>query len=150
MIELIFVIVVLGILAAVAIPRMTSAIDDANIGKAKSDVAALRSAIASERQARFLQGTAGYISALDHQGTTPGDGVTIFDDNDTNASNGKLLTYGVVTGSNEGQWKKVGANTYTFKSTEATTTFTYNSTTGIFTCTPGTDANGTLCKRIIY
>jgi prepilin-type N-terminal cleavage/methylation domain-containing protein len=39
MIELIFVIVILGILAAVAIPKLAATRDDANIAKAATDVA---------------------------------------------------------------------------------------------------------------
>ncbi|MDY0264314.1 MAG: prepilin-type N-terminal cleavage/methylation domain-containing protein [Sulfurospirillum cavolei] len=41
MIELIFVIVILGILAAVAIPRLTATRDDANIAKASTEIATL-------------------------------------------------------------------------------------------------------------
>jgi len=43
MIELIFVIVILGILAAVAIPKLAATRDDAKISKASSDVATLMS-----------------------------------------------------------------------------------------------------------
>lgn len=150
MIELIYVIVVIGILAMIAIPRMGTAIVEANIGKAKSDVAAIRSAIASERQARFLKGSSDYIDALDHHaGATPGTGVDIFDDNDTNGTNGKLLTYPIVTGTDEGQWMKTDTNQYTFYSEGAGAAFNYNKNTGIFTCTTGADENGTLCSRII-
>lgn len=151
-IELIFVIVILGILAMVAIPRMSGAIEDANVGKAKSDVAALRSAIASERQGRFLKGSSGYISTLDQNNTAGAwaNQTTIFDDNDSDLSNGKLLTYGITTGNNEGQWKKTGDNQYDFSADGAIATFTYDNTTGIFTCTSGTaDANQILCGRII-
>jgi prepilin-type N-terminal cleavage/methylation domain-containing protein len=41
MIELIFVIVILGILAAVAIPKLTATRDDAKLSKAASDIATL-------------------------------------------------------------------------------------------------------------
>ena len=47
MIELIFVIVILGILAAVAIPRLTATRDDAEISKAATDAATLVSEITS-------------------------------------------------------------------------------------------------------
>lgn len=154
MIELIYVIVVIGILAMIAIPRMGGAVIEAHIGKAKSDVAAVRAAIASERQARFLKGSSAYISELDHlDATTSNDGEAIFDSNNTdgNFSNGgPLLTYGIITGSNEGQWKKIADNQYTFKSDGATATFTYNPATGIFTCPAGTaNDNEKLCGRII-
>ena len=57
MIELIFVIVVLGILAAVAVPKLAATRDDAKISAAKATVAALRSGIVGWRQQRMLQGT---------------------------------------------------------------------------------------------
>jgi len=47
MIELIFVIVILGILAAVAIPRLAATRDDANIAKALSEVSTLVTDIGS-------------------------------------------------------------------------------------------------------
>ena len=56
MIELVFVIVVIGILAGVAIPKFAATRDDAIISKARATVGALRSAIATERQKRILRG----------------------------------------------------------------------------------------------
>ena len=56
MIELVFVIVVIGILAAIAIPKFAMTRNDAVITKGRTAVAALRSAIATERQKRILRG----------------------------------------------------------------------------------------------
>lgn len=56
MIELVFVIVVVGILAGVAIPKLAATRDDAIVTKARAGVGALRSAIATERQKRILRG----------------------------------------------------------------------------------------------
>ena len=56
MIELIFVIVIIGILSAIAIPKFAATRDDAVVSKGRAEVAALRSAIAMERQKRILQG----------------------------------------------------------------------------------------------
>jgi general secretion pathway protein G len=56
MIELVFVIVVIGILAGVAIPKFAATRDDAIISKARATVGALRSAIATERQKQILRG----------------------------------------------------------------------------------------------
>ncbi|MDL0090076.1 type II secretion system protein [Campylobacter gastrosuis] len=47
MIELIFVIVILGILAAVAVPRLTATRDDAEVAKAATNVSTLLSDISS-------------------------------------------------------------------------------------------------------
>jgi general secretion pathway protein G len=56
MIELIFVIVVIGILSAVAVPKLAATRDDAEITRARVTVAALRSAIATQRQKNILRG----------------------------------------------------------------------------------------------
>ncbi len=56
MIELIFVIVIIAILAGVAIPKFAVTRGDAIITKGKSDVAAIRAALATERQKRILRG----------------------------------------------------------------------------------------------
>jgi len=56
MIELVFVIVVIGILAGLAIPKFAVTRDDAIISKARTTVGALRTAIGMERQKRILRG----------------------------------------------------------------------------------------------
>ena len=56
MIELVFVIVVIGILSAIAIPKFAATRDDAVITKGRSAVSAMRSAVATERQKRILKG----------------------------------------------------------------------------------------------
>jgi len=84
-----------------------------------------------------LQGQSGYISKLDHQGTTSSDGDMLFDDNDTDATNGVLLQYGIASGSTNGHWRKTAANTYQFHVLSADTQFTYTQTTGRFDCTAG-------------
>ena len=56
MTELVFVIVVIGILASVAIPRFGATRDDADITKTRTLVASVRSAVTIERQKRILRG----------------------------------------------------------------------------------------------
>jgi general secretion pathway protein G len=56
MIELIFVIVVIGILSAIAVPKFAATRDDAVYTRARSTVGSLRSAIATERQKKILRG----------------------------------------------------------------------------------------------
>ncbi len=56
MIELVFVIVIIGILSAIAIPKFAATRDDAIIAKARSTVGAVRDTLATERQKRILRG----------------------------------------------------------------------------------------------
>lgn len=56
MIELIFVIVVLGILAGVAVPRLAATRDDANIAKIRGDIASIRSGIALKHGENMMRG----------------------------------------------------------------------------------------------
>ena len=56
MIELIFVIVIIGILAGVAIPRLFTGISDAEIAKVKSDVATIRTAISTKYGKNVMAG----------------------------------------------------------------------------------------------
>jgi len=57
MIELVFVIVVIGILSAIAIPKLAATRDDAIVTKAKSTIASVRSAISTTRQKNILRGS---------------------------------------------------------------------------------------------
>jgi len=65
MIELIFVIVILGILAAVAIPRLAATRDDAKISKGSSDVATLVSDLGAYYTANGDFNSTGTNVALD-------------------------------------------------------------------------------------
>ncbi len=56
MVELIFVIIIIGILAAIALPKFAESGRLAHIARAESTVMALRSAVATERQKRILRG----------------------------------------------------------------------------------------------
>lgn len=56
MMELIFVIVIIGILSAVAIPKFAATRDDAIIAKARTTVSSIRSAMSTERQKLILKG----------------------------------------------------------------------------------------------
>lgn len=148
MIELTFVIVILGILAAIAIPRFAATRDDAQIAKGRSDVAAIRAAIVSERQGRLMKGQSAYINRLNVSGVTS----TLFDDNDTNPANGSLLQYGIATKDNtDGYWdNSVSGDAsgwiYTYRVNDKDTAFTYTPTSGTFTCTP---AATNMCAALI-
>jgi len=121
MIELVFVIVVLGILAAVAIPRLAATRDDALIAKGKADVAAIRTGIVSERQARLIKGEHSYIAAADLSGSKLFDGV---------------MMYGITESAGDSGWSG-GGSSYDYKVNGTSTVFTYSPTNGTFTCSGG-------------
>ena len=89
LVELVFVIVVIGILSAIAIPKFAATRDDAVVSKGRATVGALRSALATERQKRILKGDFSRIDGATLEG---------------------LLDYGL--GSN---WSRSG-DTFTFTS----------------------------------
>ena len=130
MIELVFVIVVLGILSAIAIPKFSATRVDAQITKGRSDISAIRSAIVSERQSRLIKGDSSWISSLS------GASSNYFDGNDTNHS---LLMYGIKPKDANGHWYDWNSDehTYKFKIEDNDNVFTYNPDKGTFLCTSG-------------
>jgi len=136
MIELVFVIVVLGILAAVAVPRLSATRDDAQVAKGRSDVAAIRAAIVSERQTRLLKGQSAYISKL-------GSSSNAFEGNVSGGMTPPFMMYPPKTGSANGEWSTSDGLSFTYKVVNTDTTFTYTPATGVFTC-----ASGTYCDKL--
>lgn len=134
MIELVFIIVVLGILSAVAIPRLAASRDDAVLVKGKSQVSAIRSGISLQRSRNMLQGTVAIPLVLDS--ITAGFGNSdqrLFNFADGNSSN--ILEYPIYSNTTQdGSWTKTAANSYSFNLGSKTVAFDYNATTGSFDC----------------
>ncbi len=108
MIELIFVIVVIGILSAIAVPKMAATRDDAQVTKGMATLASVRSAIATERQKQILRGEFTGITKLN------GDGGVFSKFNDENGS--LVLEYDVESCTDRiGCWNTTDGVTYTFK-----------------------------------
>ncbi len=126
MIELVFVIVVLGILASVAIPKLAATRTDAQISKARADVASIRSAIVSERQTRLITGDSSWLNSLS-SGTS-----TLFDGNGSVT----LLMYGITAGTTDGHWSTDDGSSpyvsYIYKLGGQSCAFTYSSSDGKF------------------
>jgi len=87
LLELVFVIVVIGILSVVAVPKLAPLMGDAKMAKARDTLSAVRSALAIERQKRILRGEFTHISDL-------GDSTYAFSNFDNNSSN-PILEYPV-------------------------------------------------------
>lgn len=134
MIELVFVIVVLGILAAVALPKFSETRNQADVAKGRADVATIRAAIANERQARVITGNASYITKLSPSTSS----TTLF----TGDGAGRdLLTYGIKAGTSSGNWAISSDTVYTYKVDTSTNTFTYTPSDGRFMCTSGSECS---------
>ena len=129
MIELVFVIVILGILAAVAVPKFAATRTDAQISKARADISSIRSSIVTERQSRLIKGQNSFINSLSHSTTT------LFDGNGTVGS--ELLTYGITAGTTDGHWSTTSGSmpyvNYRYKVSGSNCDFTYTPANGRFT-----------------
>lgn len=127
MVELIFVIVILGILAMVALPRLAGSKKDAEITRAKAEIAAIRSAIQTYRGANLLaQKGNGYPEKLDKK--------TI-----------EEITNGTKLGSNWNVSEDGKTLTLTIAGAGQPATFTYDNTKGSLTCSGD---SSTLCGKI--
>jgi general secretion pathway protein G len=115
MLELTFVIAIIGILSAVAIPRFAATRDDAVINKAKTSIASIKSAILSERQKRTLRGDFSDFTSL---GGATGANKDLFDYFDGNAADGRILETPLISCRNAaatGCWTKTNDTTYVYK-----------------------------------
>ncbi len=117
MIELVFVIVVIGILAVVAVPKLAPLVDTAQLGKAKATLASVRSAISTERQKRILQGKFKPLTDL-------GDSTYAFNtfgDADGDTAD-EVLDYPVpncASNSSSHCWKRITGTTYRYQFTSS-------------------------------
>ena len=144
MIELIFVIVVIGILSAIAIPKLAVTRGDAIMAKAKATVGAVRSSIAMERQKRILKGDfANPITTL----YSADNAFDIFNA-DADGNTDRVLEYTVpkceTLGKTQGCWKVVGTNYRFMLPTSGYADF--NITNSRFDC-DSSDANCKLLTR---
>ena len=139
-IELVFVIVVIGILSAIAIPRLAVTRDDAMLVKVRSQVAAIRSGIAMQKNRRLLEGNTTLPTTLDSAPINT-DGKRLFNYNDGNKSN--ILEYPIYSKANhDGSWTKTNVTgtgketvtTYSVQISGTSVPFKYNASNGIFDC----------------
>ena len=120
LIEIIFVIVILGVLSAIAIPKLFFTRSDAIVANARTQIAAIKSGISLKYNDSVLKGTPKYPDTLESPGSNLFQNVVSVPVKDNGTKNG---------------WHKTGATTYTFKLDGQTANFTYDKDTGEFDCT---------------
>ena len=126
MIELVFVIVVLGILAGIAVPKLAATRDDATIAKMRGDIAAIRSGLSLARSENMMRGVSTWPALEGSDEATLFDGVLqqpIYPMK-TGGKNGWTL---VAKGSNN------ATSTYTASVAGKSTTFNYYPTSALAT-----------------
>ncbi len=139
-VELIFVIVIIGILAGVALPRLFTGISDATLAKAKTQIATIRAGISSAYSKNIMAGESDKCPELE---TTYG-GVEVFEN---------VVHPPIKENQNDINWRWVSGNSstqtivYELNIGDENTTFTYDKNTSKdcpFTC----NANDDLCKKL--
>jgi len=146
---MVFVIVILGILAAVAIPRLAASRDDAILVKGKSQVASIRSGITLQKSKNMFSGTLQSPCNSYYPCTlSPDTNVTLFYFGEGNSSN--ILEYPIYPESGkDGGWtiKSSNPNTYSIYSFQfmgSLIDFNYSNSSGSFNC----DQSNENCKDL--
>ena len=130
LLELILVIVIIGILASVAIPKLFATRDDAIITKIRTDVSTIRSAISNLHTKNLMRGVSSYPEALDDAASNTEDEALF----DGNTSIGTLLDYPIYSKNTNGHWMKTDDTNYTVKIMDNDIKFNYYPNNGHFDC----------------
>ena len=140
MIELVFVIVILGILSAIALPKFSGVREDAVISKGQAEVSTIRSGISLVKSQRLMEGNTSLPSSLDAAANdTPG--AKLFYGGTINVLSSPI--YAKATNKDNG-WTKKGDTEYYYYVSGVGIRFDYNTTTGSFDC----DHTNVTCKSL--
>ena len=136
LLEVTFVIVIIGILSAVAIPKLAATADDAEITSAINTVASVRNAIAVERQKRILRGD---FTPINDLAQVTGTNEFIFDvfNVDNLGNRNPVLEYPLracESGTARGCWMEIAGPLYRYRFPHNTTNVDFNITNNRFDC----------------
>ncbi len=113
LVELVMVIAIIGILSAIAVPKLIVTRDDAQITKARTTVANVRSALSEHIQKKILKGDYKSVKNV-------GGGISdkVFDFFDNNVSEDRVLEYPIEKcpkATSKGCWVYNSDDTYTYR-----------------------------------
>jgi len=132
LIELVFVIIVLGILAALALPKLGPALESGYLSKAKSTVTAIRGGLQLYKTKHILLGQSPYPQTLD---------------SDTNHLFDQILPEAIPSSTDVGGWSKEN-NSYTFHLENGKqVVFDYDPSKGSFVCDKTKTIPAKLCDQ---
>ncbi len=148
MIELIFVVVVIGILASIAIPRLAATRDDAEITKAIATIGAIKSSVATERQKRIIRGEFNSITSLHNDADVKIVFGTFSDDDGDGITSAVLETpvRACTATKTDGCWQRgavgpAGQEQYTYIMPDDQAQVGFQLNNGVFECVNQADAN---------
>ena len=163
LIELIFVIVIIGLLASIAVPKFMTTKVAASAASAKGTVSSLRTSIETKHGEWLIDDTLGASNGYSDQGYP-----SSLDDIDGESSNGDKLFNKIVNGtpllktpiiscsSNDGMncWYKESNDStisyYRYKFTKnQNLKIDYNNSNGKISCLDGDDINQSQCESLI-
>jgi len=146
MMELTFVIVIIGILSAIAVPRFAATRDDATITKAIATVSSVRNAVATERQRRILRGD---FTSIGDVALANGVNKPIFDFFDGNNTL-PVLEYPLRAckdAAARGCWVSTADTTYIYRMPASTNNISFTLGNNRLTCVT-TGATGPDCRML--
>ena len=130
-IELIFVIIIIGILASIALPKFSESYKQSLISKAQSKVNAVRSAIQVYKTKHILLGDDPYPNTLSSDNTH------LFD---------KILPSAEIAGTDAGKWERMSGEKYKYHLNDGYIVFEYDKSNGSFRCNPDESSLQELCN----
>jgi len=136
MVELMFVIVIIGILSAIAVPKFQSTAEVAHDAKGANILAIVRSSIATERQKQILKGKFDAISDL-------GDETYVF--KTFKPSGNEVTPYPVKSGTDKGDWERKDATHYRYHFADGSGTADYVLSDNKLKC----DNDETDCNKLL-
>ena len=149
MVELIFVIVIIGVLAGIAVPKFSDTKDAATISSAKATIASVQASLSTERQLRVLKGDFKIVNKLNEgggafstfSGDTPGVSRSVLENTVPLCDTGEKGCWSSVSNASG---TTADPSVYTYKMPDDGAEVTFNLANGRFNCV-ATDEN---CKKL--